>query len=130
MAVTGPDFVALQVRDLDRAAAFYEARLGLRRIPASPPGAIVFDTTPISFPSASRCLASTWTPRARDPASGWCCGYTPTTHRLCMTRWPQPVFPSRSRRSMDPSAGRSHSAIPTATPSPFMIRPSSDRTRR
>jgi len=49
MAVTGPDFVALQVRDLDRAAAFYEARLGLRRIPASPPGAIVFDTTPISF---------------------------------------------------------------------------------
>jgi predicted enzyme related to lactoylglutathione lyase len=49
MTVTGPDFVALQVRDLDRAAAFYEDQLGLRRAPASPPGAIVFATTPVPF---------------------------------------------------------------------------------
>ncbi len=35
MAVTGPDFLALQVRDLDRSATFYESRLGLRRLPAS-----------------------------------------------------------------------------------------------
>ena len=49
MTVTGPDFIALQVRDLERAAAFYEQRLGLRRAPASPPGAIVFDTSPVSF---------------------------------------------------------------------------------
>lgn len=49
MTVTGPDFLALQVRDLDRAAAFYETRLGLRRLPASPPGAVVFDTGPASF---------------------------------------------------------------------------------
>ena len=49
MAVTGPDFLALQVRDLDRSAAFYESRLGLRRLPASPPGAVVFDTKPIPF---------------------------------------------------------------------------------
>lgn len=47
--VTGPDFVALQVRDLDRAAAFYEQRLGLRRAPGSPPGAVVFATDPIPF---------------------------------------------------------------------------------
>lgn len=47
MAVTGIDFVALQVRDLERAAAFYETRLGLKRAPASPPGAVVFATTPI-----------------------------------------------------------------------------------
>ena len=33
MAVTGPDFLALQVHDLDRSAAFYESRLGLRRLP-------------------------------------------------------------------------------------------------
>ena len=49
MPVTGPDFLALQVRDLERSASFYESQLGLRRLPASPPGAVVFDTTPASF---------------------------------------------------------------------------------
>jgi predicted enzyme related to lactoylglutathione lyase len=49
MTVTGPDFIALQVRDLDRAAAFYETQLGLTRAPASPPGAVVFATQPIAF---------------------------------------------------------------------------------
>lgn len=47
--VTGPDFLALQVRDLDAAAAFYETRLGLRRAATSPPHAVVFDTAPIAF---------------------------------------------------------------------------------
>ena len=49
MAVTGPDFIALQVRDVQRAAEFYERRLGLRRAAQSPPGAVVFDTAPTSF---------------------------------------------------------------------------------
>jgi predicted enzyme related to lactoylglutathione lyase len=49
MKVTGPDFLALQVRDLDRSAEFYEIRLGLQRLPASPPGAVVFDTKPVPF---------------------------------------------------------------------------------
>ncbi len=48
-AVTGPDFLALQVNDLERAAAFYEQELGLERAPASPPGAVVFATRPIPF---------------------------------------------------------------------------------
>jgi len=48
-AVTGPSFIALQVHDLDRAAAFYETKLGLTRAPQSPPGAIVFATSPIAF---------------------------------------------------------------------------------
>jgi predicted enzyme related to lactoylglutathione lyase len=47
--VTGPDFLALQVRDLERAAAFYEEELGLRRAPASPADAIVFATAPVPF---------------------------------------------------------------------------------
>lgn len=49
MTIIGPDFIALQVRDLDSAASFYESRLGLRRLAASPPGAVVFDTTAIAF---------------------------------------------------------------------------------
>jgi len=49
MTVTGPDFIALQVRDLERAAAFYEQHLGLLRAPASPPGAVVFATAPVPF---------------------------------------------------------------------------------
>jgi predicted enzyme related to lactoylglutathione lyase len=49
MTVTGPTFIALQVRDLDRAAEFYEQHLGLKRVTASAPGAVVFDTAPASF---------------------------------------------------------------------------------
>ncbi|MDA0564795.1 VOC family protein [Streptomonospora sp. S1-112] len=48
-AVAGPDFIALQVRDVAAAAAFYEEHLGLRRAPASPPGAVVFATEPVPF---------------------------------------------------------------------------------
>ena len=44
--VTGPSFIALQVRDVEKAAAFYEANLGLTRAAQSPPGAVVFNTTP------------------------------------------------------------------------------------
>ena len=47
--VIGPDFVALQVRDLEQSAAFYTQQLGLRRAQHSPPGAVVFETTPIPF---------------------------------------------------------------------------------
>ncbi|MFF4186630.1 VOC family protein [Streptomyces sp. NPDC001691] len=47
--VEGPDFIALQVKDVPAAAAFFEERLGLRRAPASPPGAVVFATSPIAF---------------------------------------------------------------------------------
>jgi predicted enzyme related to lactoylglutathione lyase len=46
MAVTGPDFIALQVRDLEKAAKFYEEVVGLARAPFSPPHAVVFDTQP------------------------------------------------------------------------------------
>ncbi|TPW73847.1 VOC family protein [Schumannella soli] len=49
MPVTGPDFVSLQVRDLDAAQKFYEQYLGLERSPAGPPHAVVFTTRPIAF---------------------------------------------------------------------------------
>ena len=47
--VWGPDFVALQVRDLEASGSFYEERLGLKRASQSPPGAVVFQTEPIPF---------------------------------------------------------------------------------
>ena len=49
MAVTGPDFISLQVRDLERSARFYEQYLGLVRSEAGPPHAVVFETKPIAF---------------------------------------------------------------------------------
>lgn len=49
MAVTGPDFISLQTRDLDKAAAFYKQYLGLVQSEAGPPHAVVFDTKPIAF---------------------------------------------------------------------------------
>lgn len=49
MSVTGPDFISLQVRDLERSAAFYTRYLGLTRSQAGPPHAVVFDTKPVAF---------------------------------------------------------------------------------
>jgi catechol 2,3-dioxygenase-like lactoylglutathione lyase family enzyme len=49
MPATGPDFISLQVRDLDASQAFYEQYLGLVRSQGGPPHAVVFETTPIAF---------------------------------------------------------------------------------
>ncbi|MGA8682043.1 MAG: VOC family protein [Acidimicrobiales bacterium] len=49
MTALGPDFIALQVRDLEASAAFYIEHLGLVRAPVSPEHAVVFATEPITF---------------------------------------------------------------------------------
>lgn len=49
MPATGPDFISLQVRDLDASREFYERYLGLVRSPTGPPHAVVLDTKPIAF---------------------------------------------------------------------------------
>jgi len=49
MPATGPDFISLQVSDLERSQGFYERYLGLIRSPAGPPHAVVFTTAPIAF---------------------------------------------------------------------------------
>ena len=41
----GPDFIS----QLNAAAAYYEDRVGLRRAPASPPGAVALASDPIPF---------------------------------------------------------------------------------
>ena len=45
----GPDFIGIQAEDLDAAQTFYTEMVGLKVAAHSPPGAIVFDTTPIPF---------------------------------------------------------------------------------
>jgi len=47
--VKGPDFIALQVPDVEKAARFYSEIIGLQRAPESPPGAVLFLTSPIPF---------------------------------------------------------------------------------
>lgn len=47
--VKGLDFAALQVRDIEKSAAFYTDVIGLVRAPVSPPDAVVFATEPIPF---------------------------------------------------------------------------------
>ncbi|MGH3322623.1 MAG: hypothetical protein ACRDN9_21095 [Streptosporangiaceae bacterium] len=86
MSVTGPDFLALQVRDLDRAADFYETRLGLRRLPASPPRAVVFDTTPVAFAVREPLPGTDLDAAAPDRGSGSRCGCTPMTPSRSTTR--------------------------------------------
>ena len=45
----GPDFIGIQTKDLDAAKTFYTEILGLRPAADSPPGAVVFDTKPVTF---------------------------------------------------------------------------------
>ncbi|MGU3407667.1 VOC family protein [Methylobacterium brachiatum] len=45
----GPDFIGIQVVDIEAARAFYTDIVGLTAAAQSPPGAVVFDTKPIPF---------------------------------------------------------------------------------
>jgi catechol 2,3-dioxygenase-like lactoylglutathione lyase family enzyme len=45
----GPDFIALQVRDLAASAQFYKDVFGFEVEAQSPPGAVVLKTKPISL---------------------------------------------------------------------------------
>ena len=45
----GPDFIGIQTEDLDAARTFYTDVVGLKLAAHGPPGAVVFDTSPIPF---------------------------------------------------------------------------------
>ena len=62
----GPDFVALQVRDLERSRQFYTQLMGLTPAPSSPPGAVVFATAPIPFAIREPAIDL-----AASPRLGW-----------------------------------------------------------
>ena len=68
MNVIGPDFLALQVVDVERAATFYEHSLGLVRAETSPPGAVVFETQPVAF--AVRSPLPGFDPTTASPRPG------------------------------------------------------------
>jgi predicted enzyme related to lactoylglutathione lyase len=69
MTVTGPDFVSLQVQNLEDAAYFYENVVGLTRAEVSPPHAVVFDTSPIPF-AVRELLPGTELGAAAQPGLG------------------------------------------------------------
>jgi len=45
----GPDFIGIQVENIEAARTFYTEVVGLTLAPRSPPGAFVFDTRPVPF---------------------------------------------------------------------------------
>jgi predicted enzyme related to lactoylglutathione lyase len=45
----GPDFIALQVRDLAVSSKFYLEIFGFQQSPHRPPGAVIFETEPITL---------------------------------------------------------------------------------
>ena len=45
----GPDFIALQVSDIEVSKQFWVEKVGLVPVPKAPPGAVVFATKPIPF---------------------------------------------------------------------------------
>jgi len=47
--ILGPDFVGIQVRNLEASRTFYTEQLGLELAPQSPPNGVVFATSPIPF---------------------------------------------------------------------------------
>src|SRR5271170_4267446 len=47
--VHGPDFIALQVSDIEVSKQFWVEKVGLVPVPKGPPGAVVFATKPIPF---------------------------------------------------------------------------------
>jgi len=61
--ITGPQFIALQVEDLEAAKRFYTEQLGLLPTEQGPEHAVVFQTSPIPFairtPSVD-LAGSTW----------------------------------------------------------------------
>lgn len=70
-AATGPDFIALQVKDLSASRSFYVEQLGLRPASFSPPGAVVFDTRPIPFAVREPLVDLSASPRLGWGVSLW-----------------------------------------------------------
>ena len=112
MAVTGPDFISLQVRDLERSAAFYEQYLGLKRSDAGPPHAVVFGTKPVAFAVRAHAVAGTDLDAIAQPGQGmalWL--HAPDAQDIH-----DALAAAGPRSSQRPSTGRSAAPSPSPTP--------------
>jgi hypothetical protein len=108
MPVNGPDFISLQVRDLERSAAFYEQFLGLTRQPG-PPHAVVFNSKPVAFAVRGVLYLGLTSMPSRSPAREWPCGCMPQKYRQFTMHF-RPLAPqSLLRRWMAPSGSPSPS---------------------
>ncbi len=87
MPVTGPDFISLQVRDLERAATFYADTVGIPRAAVSPPHAV------------AEMIASIGVKPRRSTK---CSTAAPST---CRARW-RTIRTSSTRTTMTMNAGR------------------------
>ena len=121
-APVGPDFIALQVRDLAASRKFYAEILGFEAAAHSRPGAVVFKTAPI--PLALR------EPIRPLPAAGsLAVGMVLWIACNDATRSSSEAAPSSPPLPMAPSVASSSPKILTVTRSPF-IRRGADRRLR
>jgi catechol 2,3-dioxygenase-like lactoylglutathione lyase family enzyme len=117
--VIGPDFIALQVRDIERAAEFYERELGLTRAPG-PPHAVVFATQPIAF-ALRDPLPGTDLDRGQ-PSLGVALWLRADDAQALHDPLAQHDVTILTEPIDGPSAGRSRSETRTATPSRSTIK--------
>jgi len=132
MTVTGPTFIALQVRDLDRAANFYETRLGLKCTAVAPPGAVVFDTKPASFAVREPLPGVNLDAARPNPGIGVALWLLTDDAQALHDRLAADGVPITVPPFDSPSGEPSPSPTPTATRSPFTTRPDTPpaRTRK
>ncbi len=89
--IVGPDFIALQVRDLEASRRFYTDALGLEPAPQSPPGAVVFQTAPIPFairePAVDLARPRSMKPSPPPRRDAWWSDWRSTTHPNTGVGW-------------------------------------------
>jgi len=92
----GPDFIGIQIEDLDAARTFYAEVVGLKPAAKSPPGAVVFDTKPIPFAVRKPVDASNRVDRLGEGIAIWFgCDDADKLHAHLVERGIQIVFPPK-----------------------------------
>jgi predicted enzyme related to lactoylglutathione lyase len=91
----GPDFIGIQTTELDAARRFYTEVVGLRLAPHSPPGAVVFDTSPIPFAVRTPLVEPAGTERGEGVAIWFGCDDADALHDHLVRHEIEIVFPPK-----------------------------------